>query len=323
MRNCYTITITDVHGSRQYTLTHLFKRFLLLFGAALTVVILVGGGVLWQLLSERSNLEMQIEDLYQQKAQVESEFQEALAKQNELYTELFNDKQALESQVQEKEGKLSFLEETIDKFEESLGLKQPDGAPETTQTLTGLSKLDQQLLLNRIPSGLPTEYKVISDGFGWRTHPVTKKRTFHDGLDFSADVGTSVQATADGVVEFVGYDGGYGQKIVINHGYGFRTVYGHLSKYKVSKGQVVGKGDEIALSGNTGLSSGPHLHYEVHYLGNKLNPRFFADWGMRRFDQIAKQVREVPWASFAELVSQERQLVLRLSLPTDAPSSVN
>jgi murein DD-endopeptidase MepM/ murein hydrolase activator NlpD len=322
MRNYLTITITDVHGSRQYTLTHIFKRFILWFLAFITVIVLVGGGVLWQILSERTELEMQIEDLYQQKSLLEEDFNHKLAQQNELYTELDQNKQALENEVQAKDGQLNFLQGALGKIEERISLAA--GKVQESKRLSELSELDLKLLMSKIPSGLPTTFKMISDGFGWRTHPISKKRAFHDGMDFSCDVGTPVQTTADGVVESSGWDSsGYGLKVVINHGYGFKTVYAHLSKALVERGQVVARGDDIALSGSSGSSSGPHLHYEVHYLGNKLNPRQFADWGLRKFDVIFKQVREVPWESFADLVIQEKQLVLKQSLPTAAVSTAN
>lgn len=319
MRNYLTITITDVHGSRQFTLTHFVKRFILWFLAVLSVVVLIGGGVLWQMLAERSELEMQIEDLYQQKSQLEENFQQAMDKQNELFTELSQDKMALENEVQAKDGQLHFLQGALGKLEEHIGL---DESKQNIKRLSELSPLDLQLLMTKIPSGAPTTFKVISDGFGWRTHPISKKRSFHEGLDYSCDIGTPVQTTADGIVEKADWDNsGYGIQVIINHGYGFKTVYAHLSKALVSRGQVVGRGDDIGLSGNTGGSSGPHVHYEVIFLGNKLNPRPFSDWGLRKMDSVFKQVKEVPWESFADLVIQEKQFVLKQSLPTDAISS--
>ncbi len=319
MRNYLTITITDVHGSRQFTLTHFFKKFIFWFLGFIAVISLVAGGLVWQVVIERSELEMQIEDLYQQKLQLESGFNQELERRDELYTELTQNKEALETEVQVKEGQLNFLQGTLGKLEEHIS----DALSEqTSKRLTELSELDIRLLMHRIPSGLPSSFKMITDGFGWRTHPLTKKRSFHEGLDFSCDVGTRVHTTADGVVESAGWDAsGYGLKIIINHGYGFKTVYAHLHKLLVEKGQVVMRGDDIALSGNSGASSGAHLHYEVHYLGNKLNPRQFADWGLRKFDVIFKQVREVPWESFVDLVIQEKQLVLKQSLPTAAVST--
>lgn len=319
MRNYLTITITDVHGSRQFTLTHFFKKFIFWFLGFIAVISLVAGAVVWQVVVERSELEMQIEDLYRQKAQLESGFTQELERQNELYVELSQDKEALETEVQAKEGQLNFLQGSLGKLEDSISDAL---SKQSSKRLTELTELDLRLMMSKIPSGLPTNFKMITDGFGWRTHPITKTRSFHEGLDFSCDVGTSVQTTADGVVEEAGWDAsGYGLRVTINHGYGFKTVYAHLSKALVARGQVVSRGDDIALSGNSGLSSGAHLHYEVHYLGNKLNPRQFADWGLRKFDVIFKQVREVPWESFVDLVIQEKQLVLKQSLPTAAVST--
>ena len=114
------------------------------------------------------------------------------------------------------------------------------------------------------------------DRFGMRYHPILKIRRMHNGLDILSYYNTPVYAPGSGVVEFVGRKGGYGKTIVINHGFGYKTVYGHLNKYKVKKGQRVKRGDLIALTGSSGsLSTGPHLHYEVKHNGIALNPRNF------------------------------------------------
>ncbi len=112
----------------------------------------------------------------------------------------------------------------------------------------------------------------ITSAFGRRLHPVYNVTLFHSGIDFAASEGTRVHSTGDGVVSFSGYDKGYGQKVTINHGYGFKTVYAHLSKSLVRQGQRVNRGEIIALSGNTGVSTGPHLHYEVQKDNVQVNP---------------------------------------------------
>ena len=116
-------------------------------------------------------------------------------------------------------------------------------------------------------------------GFGLRMHPVLGIYKTHDGLDIINDVGTPVYASGNGVIEYATHSGGgYGRVILINHGYGYQTLYAHLSKIRVSEGQKVKRGDLIGESGKTGLVSGPHLHYEVRYRGAKLNPiDFFLD----------------------------------------------
>ncbi|NHQ59151.1 M23 family metallopeptidase [Chlorobium sp. BLA1] len=112
----------------------------------------------------------------------------------------------------------------------------------------------------------------ISSKFGVRVHPIYNVPLFHSGIDFAAAEGSRVKSTGDGIVAFSGYDRGYGQKITINHGYGYKTIYGHLSKALVRQGQRVKRGDIIALSGNTGVSTGPHLHYEVRKNNLIVNP---------------------------------------------------
>jgi murein DD-endopeptidase MepM/ murein hydrolase activator NlpD len=114
----------------------------------------------------------------------------------------------------------------------------------------------------------------LGDGLKWRTvHPVLGTSRMHNGQDFDVPYGTDVYATGDGSVIESGWNsGGFGNWIVIDHGYGLQTVYGHLSNIKVVKGQNVKRGDLIGISGNSGLSSGPHLHYQVEQFGNHKNP---------------------------------------------------
>ena len=121
----------------------------------------------------------------------------------------------------------------------------------------------------------------VTDGFGMRMHPILHILRMHEGIDFEAEVGTPVYATGNGVIKFVGHRGGYGLAVEINHGFGYETVYAHLSKAEVKEGQRVKRGQEIAKTGDTGLSTGPHLHYEVRHNGIALNPDqfFFGDLG--------------------------------------------
>lgn len=130
---------------------------------------------------------------------------------------------------------------------------------------------NNEKLFKCMPAIRPTTGNITS-GFGMRKHPIFKVRRFHAGLDFSSRVGTPVYVTGDGVVDLVASNGGYGKLIRVDHGFGFKTIYAHLSEYKVSKGDRVKRGDIIALSGNTGISDGPHLHYEVVKNGIKMNP---------------------------------------------------
>ena len=120
---------------------------------------------------------------------------------------------------------------------------------------------ENEKLFAHIPAMNPIRGGIISDGFGVRYHPILHMRLMHEGIDLVADVGTPVHATGDGTVSYVGQRGGYGNVVEIDNGFGYSTVYGHLEKALVREGQKVKRGQVIALSGDSGLSTGPHLHY--------------------------------------------------------------
>lgn len=154
---------------------------------------------------------------------------------------------------------------------------------------------NKEKLLLATPAIQPVSNKDlnrIASGFGYRIDPIYKTVKFHAGLDFTAPQGTPIYATADGVVKTAGFsDGGYGNHVVINHGYGYETLYGHMYRVKVRAGQKVNRGDLIGYVGNTGKSTGPHCHYEVHKNGQKLDPVYFFynDLTPQQFDQILKR----------------------------------
>ena len=124
----------------------------------------------------------------------------------------------------------------------------------------------------------------LSDRFGMRMHPILHRLRMHEGIDIVTNIGTPVHVTGDGVVKFTGYNGGYGLSVIVSHGYGYRTIYAHLSKVKVKRGTKLLRGDIVGLTGNSGLSTGPHLHYEVEHNGVKLNPEHFF---FKKFNYIA------------------------------------
>lgn len=133
-------------------------------------------------------------------------------------------------------------------------------------------------LFQSIPALKPAEGPLTDHGFGMRRHPILNIVRMHEGLDIITDIGTKVIAPGKGKILSVGYNGGYGLSIEIDHGFGYRTVYAHLSSTNVKVGQIVTRGEIIARTGNSGLSSGPHLHYEIHHNGIKLDPQnFFFD----------------------------------------------
>jgi murein DD-endopeptidase MepM/ murein hydrolase activator NlpD len=135
--------------------------------------------------------------------------------------------------------------------------------------------LNDQISISRsTPKGWPTR-GWLSSYFGKRKSPFSGRTVMHEGLDIAANIGTPVVATADGIVALVEYSPTYGNTLVIDHGYGYQTLYAHNSRNLVKVGQRVKRGERIAQVGNTGISTGPHLHYEVHLNGVPINPRAF------------------------------------------------
>ena len=154
---------------------------------------------------------------------------------------------------------------------------------------------NKEKLLARTPAIQPVSNKDlnrIASGFGYRIDPVYKTTKFHAGLDFSAPQGTPIYATADGTVTTAGNTGnGYGNHVIINHGFGYETLYGHMVRVKARNGQAVKRGEVIGWVGSTGKSTGPHCHYEVHKYGDKIDPIYFFynDLTPEQFDMILKK----------------------------------
>jgi len=133
--------------------------------------------------------------------------------------------------------------------------------------------LKQSVLRETLPSLYPVAMPYNSSSYGWRMHPILGKRAFHEGIDFSAAHGEPIYATAGGMVVKAGWAGAYGNLVSINHGGGLQTRYAHISKILVKKGDIVKKEDLIAYVGNTGRSTGPHLHYEIRLKNRSLDPK--------------------------------------------------
>ena len=165
-----------------------------------------------------------------------------------------------------------------------------------TKSFTEITDMvkNKEKLLKAIPAIQPVSNKNlnrVASGFGYRVDPLYKDYRLHAGLDFAAPSGTPIYATADGVVQAAGFNtDGYGNKVVINHGYGYQTLYGHMVRVKAKVGQRIKRGEVIGYIGSTGKSTGPHCHYEVIKRGTKVDPvyYFYNDLTPAQFDRILK-----------------------------------
>ncbi|MFP4046814.1 MAG: M23 family metallopeptidase [Bacteroidales bacterium] len=190
-------------------------------------------------------------------------------------------------------------------------LKGFENSEIVVKTATRLDKLSKQLyvqsksydeivdlaknkedMLASIPAIMPISNRDLTrtaSGFGWRIHPIYKIKKFHQGMDFTAPTGTEIYATGDGVVEKVKNSlRGYGKHVVVNHDFGYKTLYAHLNDFNVRRGQRVKRGDVLGYVGNTGLSTAPHLHYEVQKDDSAVNPihYYFNDLTPEQYEKM-------------------------------------
>jgi murein DD-endopeptidase MepM/ murein hydrolase activator NlpD len=164
--------------------------------------------------------------------------------------------------------------------------------------------LQKRTMLDSVPSGYPLENTYITSRYGKRDHPVLNRDAFHKGVDLKAIRGTPVYAAAEGVVEWAGEhrSSGLGRMVQLAHNFGFGSIYGHLGDVEVKAGQYVQPGDLLGYSGSTGLTDGPHLHYEVSYLNRRLDPAPFMEWNLQNYGAIFATEEQVQWESLTEVI---------------------
>ena len=166
-----------------------------------------------------------------------------------------------------------------------------------------LSPAEKKLMFKMIPNGYPIKRKTrISSHYGRRLHPIRKKWHHHNGTDFTASIGVPLYTTADGVVKYLGNQNGFGKTLIIRHKYGFESLFAHLSEAKVRKGEIVSAGQIVALSGESGQVTAPHLHYEILFNRKHLDPRYFVKWNEDNYTSIFKKIKSVPWQFLTHLI---------------------
>ncbi|NIT13401.1 MAG: peptidoglycan DD-metalloendopeptidase family protein [Candidatus Dadabacteria bacterium] len=201
-----------------------------------------------------------------------------LVNQANLLNVMSSDKAVLQSRLGEIEGKLMDMQDLLDKkgINKDLAIGG-EYIPDDRWSLSYMDFMEKDIndlfqIMKSTPFGKPINASVNS-GFGHRKDPFAKKYAFHSGIDFDASMRQPVVATADGVVKHAGWYKSYGKTLIIQHKNGYETLYGHLDKLKVKKGQKVTTGQLIGRAGTTGRSTGPHLHYEIIKNGKRVNPR--------------------------------------------------
>ena len=319
MRNRFTITISDVRGIRQFTFQQFVKKFAEYFLLSVLLFwVFVAVSMVWYVdKTERVEQEHKqlISTYLTQSEQVQQEYEKILKEKRDLEV-IFEEKTA---KIDLLDQKLQDIEELVHGSEQLKETSQKD-LVERLQSLQ-VSSMTKMALLHQIPSGPAVKkFTRISSSYGYRKHPVTGVRHKHSGMDYAGKTGDPVIATADGVVMFAGKstNTGFGNLVSLSHNFGFKTRYGHLHKIYVKAGEFVRKGQVIAEIGNTGRSTGSHLHYEVLFLSNRINPKPFHDWSLENYDKIFTEVKRVPWASLVLATESVNQRVEKQLLQQDA-----
>lgn len=290
--NRLVLMVTSSSGSKYFNINAIFKQIGLYTLVFIVTLMIFGVVAIKTLSAEIANI----------------------SKMNKLiqdhYEEMLSKNESLNEQIEQTIAEISQVDDRVMDLEGKIGIEVSSEPSEAQNDLehridaASLTGAQKTFTLKFIPNGFPMQNYRISADYGYRVHPLFFTRHLHTGIDFATATGTPVYATADGVVNSANFNtSGYGYLVKIDHALGFMTYYAHLSKIVVKKGAFVKKGQLIAYSGNTGQSTGPHLHYEIRFLGNVINPRNFVGWTMSNFESVFEKERSIAWQSLLATIN--------------------
>ncbi|WP_329346909.1 M23 family metallopeptidase [Vibrio natriegens] len=265
--------------------------------------------------------------LVQAVAKLESEKNEITA----LYEEQLDTNHSLSQSLTDRNNQIQLLgkrvfdvESVLGLADEELMLDENNLALEERIDAAAIDSAVRATMFRLIPNDSPITYQRISSSYGTRINPISGKKHVHTGIDLTCKRGEEVLAPADGVVETVRPGNrGYGNYLTLRHSFGFMSSYAHLQKFKVKSGEFVSKGDVIAQCGNSGNSTGPHLHYEVRFLGRALNPQYLMDWTPENFNYVFEKENKVKWGPLVQLIDNVVRLQINLTNSPYRDTSIN
>jgi murein DD-endopeptidase MepM/ murein hydrolase activator NlpD len=308
MKDRIIISVSTINGTRHFNISKLFKRNAIIAMWLLLFSLIITAAVIDYLVRTVDKSQAQRAQLYVQSSTLRQEI-----------AKLQNSKQQLQHELGLKQDEMLQVMNRVGEIELTLGLEQqyPQNLEERLDTAS-VNSVARHAILQLVPNGSPLDFNRRSSRFGLREHPIVGKQQHHKGVDLSANRGTPIYAPADGVVEVVrSSKTGFGNLLKIRHAFGFSTLYAHLDEFNVKSGYFVHKGELIAHSGNTGLSTAPHLHYEVHFLDRALNPQSFMDWDSTNFDLVFEKERSIKWDSLVSMLETKASTQLQLSSHKD------
>ncbi|PHR59510.1 MAG: peptidase M23 [Arcobacter sp.] len=299
MHNQFTITIHDVHGVKQFNIHQIVKKFgLYLLGFLLFIFAMSAFSI--------SYLNVSVNKIEEKKDEMELAYISLKRKNQKLQNIVVE----TENTLKIKRDELISVTDKLSDIEQLIGLSIEEGTTlaERVDLATVTSEV-MSALMQHVPNGSPVEYRGITSKFGYRIHPTLQSKEFHRGSDMKAPMKTPIYATADAIVEWAAKHkrSGYGNLIILDHSFGFKTYFGHLNKIVVKSGQFIKRGDLIGYTGNSGMSNGPHLHYEVRFVQRALNPFWFVKWNIASYNSIFEKEKNVPWQSLITATTRLHQ----------------
>ena len=299
MHNQFTVTIHDEHGVKQFNIHQIVKRFgVYVIGFILFIFALSAFSIAY--------LNASVDKIEVKKEKMDAAYV-ALKRKNQ---NLMNTIVSAEKTLKQKKDELVSVSDKLSDIEHLIGLSTEEGTTlEERVDLATVTSEEMAALMQHVPNGSPVEYHGLTSKFGYRTHPTLQRKEFHRGSDLKAPMNTPIYATADAIVEWAAKHkkSGYGNLIILDHSFGFKTYFGHLNKIVVKSGQFIKRGDLVGYSGNTGMSNGPHLHYEVRFIQRALNPFCFVKWNIASYNSIFEQEKNVPWQSLLTATTRLHQ----------------
>ncbi|MFA5233165.1 MAG: M23 family metallopeptidase [Sulfurimonas sp.] len=306
MNNHFTITINDDNGVKQFNLHQVIKKVavhLILFIGIVTVVAV--GTILY--------LNYVVDEIEAKRQATQKAYMMQKDKNQALDESIKETQMALIDKKKE----LIEISETLSEIETLIGITPvAETSLSERVTTTKVNSEHMATLMQFIPNGSPIEYRGVTSTFGYRIHPTLNSKELHRGIDLKAEMKTPVYATADGIVEWSGYHqkSGFGNLVILQHNYGFETYYAHLEKAVIESGAFVKKGDLIAYTGNSGMSSGPHLHYEIRFIQRSVDPLAFVKWSVKNYNNIFQKEKQIPWQSLITATAH-----IKVPVPTQTP----
>ena len=294
----------------EHTITHWLKQLAIhaLSGASLGIIFFfifvstIPSPEEKQLTQDKSHMEAQYKVLDRQLQEVQYVMNDLQQRDDNLYRVIFQADPIPLSVRRGSSADTQYYEQLLDMTNSEIVVSTSKKLNELKKELYIQSKSydelvlmakNNQTMLENLPAIQPVLNKNLmrmASGYGWRIDPIYHTRRFHAGMDFTAPIGTDIYATGNGTVSGAGWEQGYGNCVQIDHGYGYVTLYAHMNAIKVRVGQKLKRGDVIGMIGNTGKSTGPHLHYEVHYKGEIMNPQnyYYLDLSPAEYDRMVQ-----------------------------------